>query len=194
LEGATLSNRFHPHKDNVALVLVDFQEKMLAAMEEEVRKKVSENVGLLVDLAKLMHIPVVVTEQYPKGLGKTIGELARKLGALYQPIEKTSFSCYAHPPFVERIKKLGVTQVALTGIETHVCVLQTAIDLLEDDYEVSVVSDAVCSRHKSDWKVGLRMIEQAGGVITSTEIIIFQLLNRADTAEFKFMSPLLKQR
>lgn len=96
--------------------------------------------------------------------------------------------------FQEKIRSLEVKHLVLSGMETHVCVLQTALDLLADDYEVSLVRDAVCSRYKSDWEVGLRMIEQAGGMITSTEIIIFQLLERADTAEFRFMSPLLKRK
>jgi len=189
-----LNKQFHPRKDNVAFVIIDFQDKMVAAVEEDIRRKVTENIELLVDLARLMHIPVIITEQYPQGLGKTTGELTQKLGDLYQPIEKLTFSCYAHPPFQEKIKSLCVRHLILTGIETHVCVLQTALDLIADGYEVSLVRDAVCSRYKSDWEVGLKMVEQAGGVITSTEVVIFQLLERAGTAEFKFLSPLLKRR
>ena len=189
-----LNSQFHPRRDNVAFVIIDFQDKMVAAVEEDIRRKVTENIELLLDLAKLMHIPVIITEQYPQGLGKTTGELTQKLGDLYQPIEKLTFSCYAHPPFQEKIENLCVKHLILTGIETHICVLQTALDLLAAGYEVSLVRDAVCSRYKSDWEVGLRMVEQAGGVITSTEVIIFQLLKRAGTAEFKFISPLLKRR
>jgi len=189
-----LNKQFHLCKDNIAFVIIDFQDKMLAAVEEDIRRKVTENIELLVDLAKLMHIPVIITEQYPQGLGKTTSELTQKLGDLYQPIEKLTFSCYAHLPFQEKIKSLCVRQLILTGIETHICVLQTALDLLADGYEVSLVRDAVCSRYKSDWEVGLKMVEQAGGVITSTEVIIFQLLKRAGTAEFKFISPLVKRR
>ena len=189
-----MSSRFHPERNNVAFIVIDFQDGLLAAMEENAREKASRNIALLVSLAKLMHIPIVITEQYPRGLGKTTTDLVEKLADFYQPIEKFTFSCYAHPPFAEKIQSLGIKHLILTGIETHVCVLQTALDLLEQGYEVSVVSDAVCSRYKSDWELGLRMIEQAGGVVTSTEIIIFQLLKQADSAEFKFMSPLLKQR
>lgn len=192
--GTALDKRFRPDKDNIAFAIVDFQHGFLAPMEEKVRKKVGENIELLVDLAKLMHIPVIITEQYPKGIGNTTDGLIQKLGDLYQPIEKLFFSCHAHPPFAEGIRDIGVEHVVLIGVETHVCVLQTALDLLDDGYDVSVVADAVCSRYKSDWGIALRMIEQAGGVVTSTETIIFQLLRQAGTAEFKFMSPLLKQR
>ena len=163
-------------------------------MGEDVRRKVAENIGLLIDVARLMHIPIVVTEQYPRGLGQTSSELVQKLGASYQPVEKLSFSCYAHPSFREKIKNLGVRHLVLTGVEAHVCVLQTALDLLADGYEVSLVRDAVCSRQKSDWEVGVRMVEQAGGLITSAETVIFQLLERAGTVEFKLVSPLLKRR
>ena len=163
-------------------------------MEEDVRRKVAENIGLLIDVAQLMHIPIVVTEQYPRGLGQTISELVQRLGDLYQPVEKLSFSCYAHPSFQEKIRNLGVRHLILSGVEAHVCVLQTALDLLADGYEVSLVRDAVCSRQKSDWEVGVRMVEQAGGLITSAETVIFQLLERAGTAEFRLVSPLLKRR
>jgi nicotinamidase-related amidase len=192
--GEVLSSRFHPDKSDVAFIIIDFQDGLLAAMGENAPRKASKNIALLISLAKLMHLPVIITEQYPRGLGKTTSELIQELGDLYQPIEKLTFSCYAHPPFVEKIKSLRVGHFILSGVETHVCVLQTALDLLANGYEVSVVSDAVCSRYESDWEAGLRIVERAGGVVTSTEIIIFQLLKQSDTPEFKLMSPLLKQR
>ena len=117
-----------------------------------------------------------------------------KLGYLYLPIEKQTFSAWGAAAFVDTIERLGVKHLVLGGVEAHVCVLQTALDLLSQGYAVSILSDAVCSRYKSDWRVGLRVMEQAGAVITSTEVMIFQLLKRADTTEFKLMSPLLKER
>ena len=189
-----LGSRFHPHKDNLALVVIDFQEQLLAAMEKDIYKRVTRNIELLIQIAKLMRIPLIVTEQYPHGLGPTSKELIEILGDLYQPVEKLSFSCYRNPAFLEKIKNLGVNHFVLAGLEMHVCVLQTALDLLANSYEVSVVSDAICSRNKSDWQAGLDIASKAGAVISSTEIIIFQLLEKAGTAEFKRMSPLLKQR
>lgn len=188
-----LSGRFRPDKSDVAFIIIDFQDRLLAAIGESARKKASKNIALLISLARCIHLPIVITEQYPQGLGKTTSELIQELGEMYQPIEKITFSCYAHPPFVEKIKSLRVGHFILSGIESHICVLQTALDLLADGYEVSVVSDAVCSRHKSDWEAGLGLVKQGGGVVTSTEIIIFQLLKQSGTPEFKFMSPLLKQ-
>ena len=189
-----LGSRFHPHKDNLALVVIDFQEQLLAAMEKDIYKRVNRNIELLIHIAKLMRIPLIVTEQYSHGLGPTSKELVAILGDLYQPIEKLSFSCYRNPAFLEKVKNLGVNHFVLAGLETHVCVLQTALDLLANSYEVSVVSDAICSRNKSDWQTGLGIASKAGAIISSTEIIIFQLLEKAGTAEFKRMSPLLKQR
>ncbi len=189
-----LNRLFHPDKDDIAFVLIDFQDKVLAAVEESIRRKAIVNVHLLLDLARLLHIPVVVTEEYSRGLGKTAAELVEKLGDLYLPIEKQTFSAWGAAAFVDKIERLGVKHLVLGGVEAHVCVLQTALDLLSQGYAVSILSDAVCSRYKSDWRVGLRVMEQAGAVITSTEVMIFQLLKRADTTEFKLMSPLLKER
>jgi len=187
-------SRFRPHKDNLAFVVVDFQEKLLGAMERDTCRSVTRNIELIVRLAGLLKIPLVVTEQYPRGLGPTSKGLVEILGDLYKPIEKLSFSCYRNPAFLEKAKNLGVKHFVLAGLEMHVCVLQTVLDLLGNSYEVSIPSDAVCSRYKSDWQTGLRIAGQAGAVISSTETIIFQLLEQAGTAEFKAMSPLLKQR
>lgn len=192
--GELSSSRFHPDKSDTAFVIIDFQDKLLAAMGEDVRKKASKNIVLLIHLTKLMQLPIIITEQYPRGLGKTTSELIQELGELYQPIEKLTFSCCAHPTFVAKIEGLRARHLVLTGVEAHICVLQTALDLLADSYEVSVVSDAVCSRHESDRATALRMVEQAGGVVTSTEIMIFQLLKQSHTPEFKTMSSLLKQQ
>ena len=187
-----MTRRFQPDKGDVALIVIDFQDGVLAAVGEPIRRNASKNVRLLLDLAGLMDIPVVVAEEYPAGLGRTVAEVVEKLGNRYQPIAKLAFSCCEVPSFVEKIRSLGVRHFVLVGAEAHVCVLQTALDLLAEGHEVSVVSDAVCSRRKSDWEVSLRMVEQAGGVVTSTEIIAFQLLECAGTAEFKHMSPLIR--
>ena len=187
-------SRFRPHKDNLAFVVIDHQEKLLGAMERDTSRKVTRNIELIVRLARLIKIPLIITEQYSRGLGPTSKELVEILGDLYQPIEKLSFSCYRNPAFLGKVKSLGVKHFVLVGLEMHVCVLQTVLDLLANNYEVSVASDAVCSRYKSDWQTGLRIAGQAGAVISSTETIIFQLLEQAGTVEFKSIAPLLKQR
>jgi nicotinamidase-related amidase len=188
------SDRFRLSRDAVAFVVIDFQDKLLAAMERDVGRKVTGNIQLLIKLAKLIKIPLIVTEQYSRGLGSTNKVLIETLGYSYQPVEKLSFSCYRHQAFLEKLESFKVKHLVLVGLETHVCVLQTTLDLISAGYTVSVVNDAVCSRYKSDWQTGLKIADQAGAVVSSTEIIIFQLLREARTAEFKIMSPLLKQK
>lgn len=179
-----------PQKEELALIIIDAQNSMMKVMEPEVKQKTVNNIKLLIASAQKLNIPLIVTEQYPKGLGKTVIEIQQALEN-YQPIEKISFSCYGNEGFKSKLKQLNsVKGVILTGIETHVCVLQTALDLLAGGYKVYVVSDAACSRRKSDWETGLRLMEKAGAIITTTETLIFQLLIRADTEEFKSISKL----
>jgi isochorismate hydrolase len=138
-----------------------------------------------------MAIPILMTEQYPKGLGQTVSEIKMELESIV-PVEKVSFSCCGVETFNEKLDQTGRKQVILTGIETHVCVLQTAYDLIQKGYEVHGVADAICSRRKLDWKIGLRWMEKRGAMISTTEIIAFQLLKEAGTEEFRGLSKLLK--
>ena len=131
----------------------------------------------------------MVTEQYPKGLGRTLPEIRVLLDGA-APIEKTSFSACAAAGFTERLA--GMSPVILTGIEAHVCVLMTALDLLAAGRAVSIVADAVCSRRPGTMDLGLAQARQAGAVITSTETIVFQLLGRSDTEAFREISKLLR--
>lgn len=188
-------NRFHINdRENLVCLLVDLQDGLIAAMQQDVRNKTEANINLIITSAKIMHIPIIITEQYPKGLGHTVKPVRENLGELYEPIEKMCFSCWDQPAFQEKVKLLTPKSVIITGIEAHICVLQTALDLLSHGYNVRVVSDAICSRYKSDWTAAVRLMEQAGAVITTTETLIFQLLKRAGTREFKLISPLFKQR
>ncbi|MBF0330283.1 MAG: hydrolase [Nitrospirae bacterium] len=177
--------KFYIDKNNAALVIVDIQEKLAVAMKA--KEDVVKNNLHLIELAKLQNIPIVVTEQYSKGLGPTVSEI-RTAVAAYQPIEKLTFSCCGETGFPSEMKKLGKKQVILTGMETHVCVLQTCIDLLKDGYIVHVVRDAICSRSKENWKTALEYMRDAGAVITCTETVLFQLLKVAGTEEFKAIS------
>lgn len=180
-----------PKKEELALIIIDAQDGMMKVMEPEVKQKTINNIKLLIASAQKLNIPLILTEQYPKGLGKTVSEIQQGLEN-YQPIEKVSFSCYGDEGFKSKLKQLNSAKgVILAGIETHICVLQTALDLLACGYKVYVTSDAVCSRRKLDWEMGLKLMEKAGAIITTTEILIFQLLIRADTEEFKFISKLL---
>ncbi len=178
-------------REKVVLIIIDVQEGLLKAMDRDVGKNLTRNLEILIAFAKDMGIPILVTEQYPKGLGRTIPEIRQALGPAV-PVEKVSFSCCKVAPFDESLKQTGRKQVILVGIETHVCVLQTAADLIEKGYEVDVVADAVCSRRKLDWETGLRWMEKNGAMISTTEIIAFQLLKEAGTDEFKRLSRMVK--
>lgn len=173
------------------LVIVDVQERLFNAMDAERRDEMIRNIKILGAAARRLALPVVVTEQYPRGLGRTLPELRALLDDV-TPIEKTAFSCCAADGFTDRLKALGAEPVILAGIEAHVCVLLTALDLLRQDFRVSVVADAVCSRTPAKSELGLAQARQAGAVVTATETVVFQLLGRADTDAFREISKLLR--
>jgi len=138
---------------------------------------------------------LLATEQYPVGLGKTIKGLRDLLGESQEYIEKMSFSCYGEPRFREKLggfKKEGRIDIILTGIEAHVCVLQTATDLIEDGFNVFIPKDATASRKDVDLDAGLHLMDRLGCTITTTETLVFQLLKKAGTEDFRFMSKLMK--
>ena len=176
-------------RNKAALVIVDIQERLVVAMDQ--KENVTTNCLHLIEAAKLLEIPTVVTEQYPKGLGPTIHELKDAVPG-YAPLEKITFDCCRGDGFLEKIASLGKKQIILTGMETHVCVLQTCLGLLNEGYTVHLVSDAVCSRKHADYKTAREMMRDAGAVITCTETVLFQLLEKAGTPEFKAISKRIK--
>jgi nicotinamidase-related amidase len=172
-------------REEAVLIVVDVQDALMRKMDQEVGKNLIRNIQTLLTFAKEMALPILMTEQYPKGLGKTIPEIEANVEAIL-PIEKLSFSCCGVETFNEKLNQSGRKKVILTGIETHVCVLQTANDLIQKGYGVHAVADAICSRRKLDWEVGLRWMD------STTEIIAFQLLKEAGTEEFRGLSKLFK--
>ncbi len=175
-------------KSTTALVVIDIQDKLVKAMDEDVLKKITENNLRLIKGANVMGLKTLFTQQYSKGLGDTVMTLKDHLSG--EHIEKTSFSCCGVTDFNESLK--GIRSVVLSGMETHVCVLQTALDLMNAGYAVHIAADAVCSRSKFNWQTGLRMMEGAGAVITCTETVLFQLVKGAGTPEFKEISNIIK--
>jgi nicotinamidase-related amidase len=173
------------------LVVVDVQERLFNAMDAERRDDMVANVKILVSAAQRLGVPVLVTEQYPKGLGRTLPEVRTLLGET-PAFEKTAFSCAGAGGFMDRLRGLGADHVLLAGIEAHVCVLLTALDLLTRGLRVSIVADAVCSRRPASLETGLGQARQAGAVITSTETVVFQLLGGADSDAFRELSKLLR--
>ncbi len=173
------------------LVIVDVQERLMAAMPGDVRAQLLSRLGTLIEAAGRLDIPVVATEQYPRGLGHTVSEIAGSLPD-FTPIEKVTFSCCGAEAFLPHLRKLGRTKVLLTGCETHVCCYQTALDLIENGFIVHAVADALCSRTKLNWKTGLASMERAGALPTTVEQALFDLLRTAGTENFKAISRLVK--
>lgn len=186
----SVKQKFLVNRDDAVLVVIDVQEKLCRAMSEKVLAKLAKNTVILQEAANELGIPVLGTEQYVKGLGETISEL--KQGLSEPAIEKMTFSCCGETGFPERLKALGRKQVIVTGMESHVCVLQTVIDLLEYGYSVHLVKDAVMSRHKENWSAAVDTAWAAGAVVTTTEAVLFQLLKVAGTEEFKKLSKLVR--
>ncbi len=185
-----IMDTFFLDRSQAVLIVVDVQEKLCAAMDQEVLAQLTKNTGILLEAAKELGIPVVATEQYVKGLGCTVPELREKIeGAAF---EKMTFSCCGDEVFLNRLAELGRKQVIVTGMETHVCVLQTVLELRERGYHVHLVKDAVMSRRKGNWEVGVNTAAAAGATITSTEAALFQLLRVAGTEEFKKLSKLVR--
>ncbi|HBH04239.1 MAG: hypothetical protein A2W08_02510 [Candidatus Rokubacteria bacterium RBG_16_73_20] len=174
-----------------ALVIIDVQERLFAAMDAERRDGVIANLKILGAAARRLGVPAVLTEQYPKGLGRTLPELRALLGDL-APLEKTAFSCAGAPGFTARLRGLGAERVVLCGMEAHVCVLLTALDLLAAGVPVTVAADAVCSRTAARLELGLAQARQAGAVVSATETIVFQWLGTSDHEAFREVSTLLK--
>jgi isochorismate hydrolase len=182
-------NDFFLERDNSAIMIIDIQDRLARVMEE--REKVIANCLHLIELSKLLHIPLLVTEQYPKGLGVTVEEI-RQVLTEYKPLEKLTFSCCDDGTFPERIKRLDRRQIIIAGMETHVCILQTCIGLLRDGYAVHVVSDAVTSRKAEDKEAGIQFVRDAGAVITCTETVLFQMLKVAGTDQFRTIAKRIK--
>ncbi len=176
-------------RNRSALLLIDFQEKLFPHVCEHPR--VMARIDLLLSAASLMHIPLLLTEQYPKGLGGTIEEIRKALPQA-QPLEKMDFSCVPASGFKERLSSLSRDQIVLAGIETHICVAQTALDLAREGENVFVVADATSSRRPLDAQIALQRMDRSGLTITTAEAVVFEWLRRAGTEEFKAIQPKLK--
>lgn len=176
-------------RDDAIFVAIDFQERLLPAMHD--CEALEERVVKLVKGMRELGIPMIVTQQYTKGLGPTVSSIAEALGD-FTPVEKTSFSCMAEGTFVEAIEASDKGTVILAGIEAHISVEQTAIDLLRDGYEVALVTDCVQSRDPKNKEITLQRLAQAGVILTSFESVLYELLGGAKAPEFKAISALVK--
>jgi nicotinamidase-related amidase len=174
---------------DTGLLVIDVQEKLMVKIPNAAT--LIRNVVFLIDGARLLDLPVQATEQYPKGLGATVPELAQRLPV--RP-DKVGFSCCAVPSVVEGFRRAARPKVMLAGIETHVCVQQTALDLLAQDFRVYIPLDAVGSRYSVDHEQALRRLEKAGAIITTAESAVFEWVGGADHPKFKDVSRLVQER
>jgi len=181
-------NKFTLSKEECLLFIIDMQERLFPAMKYG--KEIIEKTNILAAAAKAMNMPVIVTEHYPKGLGKTVSEIASSLeNALI--FEKNSFSACTDE-IVAALKAKGRKKIMVVGTETHVCVFQTVRGLIGLGYEVFIVSDAVASRSKGNYRNGLDLMKSMGAVITNTETVLFDLMKESGSPEFKALSKLIK--
>ncbi len=189
---AEVKNKFWLDSKKAVLLVIDVQEKLVPAMNQELYRQLVLHTNLLIEGFKGLGLPIIATEQYSKGLGSTSTDIN---GATDQCcIEKMAFSCCGEESFVSALENSGAKQVVIVGMESHVCVFQTVIDLLDRGYGVHLVKDAISSRFKGDYDTAISTAAQAGAVITTTEMALFQLVNGAGTAEFKVVSKLVRQR
>ena len=176
-------------REKAAGVVIDIQERLYPHIHEH--ETLSRNTGILVEGLKILGVPVLVTQQYTRGLGPTIPGLAELVNE-FPLIEKTAFSCCDEPEFIKALAETHRHFVLMAGIESHVCVLQTVIDLLERGYQPVLIEDCVSSRKAGDRNTSVRRMRKEGAIVTTYESILFELCRFSGTDEFKAISKLVK--
>ena len=182
---------FPPQINTSVIVFIDMQEKLLCAMPESMKNTITRQ-KILLESAKLLQVPVVVTEQYPKGLGYTIAELSDIFDPSWPLLEKTTFSCLGATQVRMELEKKNIDTVILAGVETHVCVLQTAIDSLAKGFQTVILKDAVNSRKNIDMETGIETAKAAGVHFLTVESLVFMLMKDSKHPAFRDVSKLLR--
>ncbi len=175
--------------ENTLVLIIDIQDKLVAALNKNI---IVQNAVKVASAANLLNIPVLLTEQYPKGLGNTVLELKNVLPENSEIVEKTYFNALLEDGMLEKIKSYGKKQIVLFGIETHICVYQTASALVEEGFEVYVIKDACASRNKYEFKEGIEAMRSNGVKISCVEIALFEWLKGAKNPKFKEVQSLIK--
>ena len=178
-------------KDSL-LLCIDIQERLLQTMVEPARSRMIDNTVRLLKTAQLLSIPVIYTEQYPQGLGSTVDAIKEFIPEDSHYFDKTSFSCCATENFLDAVRVTRKRQIVVTGMETHVCVMQTTLELQEDGLEVFVADDAVCSQKMAHWKSALNRMRQTGVIAAPTESLLFEWLRNSSHEHFKTVSGYLR--
>jgi nicotinamidase-related amidase len=176
-------------KEETLGLVIDIQDKLFPHIQEN--ERIKNNSIKLIEGLKILNIPIIVTQQYTSGLGETIADIKARLDS-FEPIEKLSFSCYKEPKFTAKLKESGKKNVIICGIETHICILQTALDMLSNGYTPVIIADCTSSRKVHDKLHALERMRQSGVVVSTYESVLFELLTVAGTDEFKAISKLVK--
>ena len=182
----------HPlEADQCALIVIDIQQKLLQPIFQ--KEQLVRNARLLIRAAGILEIPALVSTQYSRGLGDTVPEIASLLGDT-EPVDKTLFSCFGSDVFCALLKRFPEQRktLLLCGMDSHICVMQTALPAFREGYRVHIASDAVSSRTEWNWKIGLERMRAAGAIISSTEMMIYELVRSSSSAAFKELLPHLK--
>jgi len=181
------------NREDALLLVVDVQERLVPAIHPDLYPGALKNMKIMIEAAGTLGLPILLTEQYPKGLGRTVPEILSSLeGKDYRLVEKVSFSCARDEGFLGSVSAANRRQVVIVGMETHVCVYQTSVDLIRAGYSLFVLDDAVSSRFLHNYRSGLDALRAAGATVYSTETAVFQLLKVAATPEFRKVSPLIR--
>ncbi len=190
IRNRTMSHPKILDRTKTALVVVDFQEAFRSPINDFAQ--IAARISIAVRGFQILNLPIIVTEQYPKGLGRTAEEILFSLPTDFEIIEKTAFSSCGASAFMEKLRASGATQIALCGLETHVCVNQTAHDLLNENFEVHLLTDCVSSRFTPDKETALRKMQASGVVPSSIEMALFELMADAKHERFKEIQELIK--
>ncbi|HKJ81682.1 MAG TPA: hydrolase [Ignavibacteriaceae bacterium] len=177
------------NRNKTALLIIDIQQRILGVMQNP--STVVANTIKLIKGFKVLNSPIIYTEQYPKGLGQTFAEIKLELGDI-TPIQKMSFSCFGAENFFAELKQKDLKQIVVAGIEAHVCVQQTVLDLLANGFQVNIATNAVSSRNQVDYETAIDRMRAHGAEITTVESILFEMLNISGTEEFKAIAKIIK--
>ena len=175
--------------ENALALAVDFQDRMMPLISDN--EEVARKAAMFLKGCRILDIPILVTQQYTKGLGETIAPIREALGE-FEHIEKITFSCYKNEEFRKKLEQLGKKDIIVTGVEAHICVQQTVLDLLDHGYSVYVLVDCISSRFSTDRKFSMKRMEIAGAVFTTMESILFEMLVSADHPQRKEITKLVK--
>ena len=178
------------NKNQCLLLCIDYQERLLPKIH--MANEITRNAVIMIRAARVLSIPIIVTEQYPEGLGRTVNDIVEALGEYYRPIEKTSFNNFKSPEFVDKLDSVKPKQLLVMGIESHICVYQTVLEAVRREYRVYLLEDASSSRNPENRRIAFDRMIKEGAIASCVEMAIYELLRVSGTPEFKKIREFVK--